>query len=209
MYLFFDTETSGLPKDPTLSHTVLDNWPRLVQIAWVLCDDEKNVIEKKVYTVKPDGFVIPEGATKVHGISTEKALAEGLPIKEVLDLFVKALVKANYVIGHNIRFDRKVVAAELYRNLYGSHLDEVLYAMHYRDTMHVAREYVKVPYNNKAGFKFPKLQEMYTGLFNKEFEHVHDATADILATAECFWKLDELGLVAKFYSTHKDQSERK
>jgi DNA polymerase III epsilon subunit-like protein len=42
MYLFFDTETSGLPKNPQLSHTEVDNWPRLVQIAWVLFS--KNLI---------------------------------------------------------------------------------------------------------------------------------------------------------------------
>lgn len=209
MYLFFDTETTGLPKDASLSHTDVDNWPRLVQIAWVLCDEDKRIIEERAYIVKPDGYIIPERATAVHGISTDKALAEGLPIKEVLITFMRVLLQADYVVGHNIRFDRKIVVAELYRNLFGSHLDEKLYAIRYRDTMHIAREYVKIPSNNKSGYKFPKLQEMYVGLFDKEFVHAHNAIEDIHATVQCFWKLNELGLVDAFYATHRDQSEKK
>jgi DNA polymerase III epsilon subunit-like protein len=204
--IFFDTETSGLPKNPQLSHTEVDNWPRLVQIAWVLIDENKKVIQERMFIVKPEGFVISESVTSVHGISTEKALAEGTPINEVLIHFMSALEKADYVVGHNIRFDRKVVAAELYRAFFGSHLDGKLYGTKYRDTMHVARDYVKIPATKKSGFKFPKLQEMYISLFGKPFEHAHNPIADINATIECFWKLDELGLVSQFYSTHKDQS---
>jgi hypothetical protein len=47
---------------------------------------------------------------------------------------------------------------------------------------------------------------MYVGLFDKEFVHAHNAIEDIHATAQCFWKLHELGLVDVFYATHKDQS---
>ena len=45
-YLFFDTETTGLPNDYNASPNQLDNWPRIVQIAWLLHDCEGNEISK-------------------------------------------------------------------------------------------------------------------------------------------------------------------
>ena len=38
MFLIFDTETTGLPRDYNAALTDLDNWPRMVQIAWQLHD---------------------------------------------------------------------------------------------------------------------------------------------------------------------------
>ncbi|MCX6741278.1 MAG: hypothetical protein NTY61_02675, partial [Candidatus Parcubacteria bacterium] len=35
-YLFFDTETTGLPKNWKAPIEDLDNWPRIVQIAWAI-----------------------------------------------------------------------------------------------------------------------------------------------------------------------------
>ena len=35
MYLFFDTETTGLPRRWNAPVTDVDNWPRLVQLAWI------------------------------------------------------------------------------------------------------------------------------------------------------------------------------
>jgi hypothetical protein len=40
MYLFFDTETSGLPRTHKAPVSDLDNWPRIVQIAWLLIDEQ-------------------------------------------------------------------------------------------------------------------------------------------------------------------------
>jgi len=38
MYLFFDTETTGLPKNWKSPVSYLKNWPRVVQIAWAQYD---------------------------------------------------------------------------------------------------------------------------------------------------------------------------
>ena len=78
MFLFFDTETTGLPKSWKAPVSDLDNWPRLVQIARILCDKEGNRIESKDFIIKPENFEIPIEASNVHRISTEKAINEGL-----------------------------------------------------------------------------------------------------------------------------------
>ena len=60
MYLFFDTETTGLPKNWKAPVTDLSNWPRLVQLAYLLTDGERKKIYGGDFIIKPVGFTIPE-----------------------------------------------------------------------------------------------------------------------------------------------------
>ena len=89
MYLIFDTETTGLPHNKTAPITDLENWPRLVQIAWQLHNEQGNLLSQQNYLVKPDGFDIPYKAEQVHGISTKRALEEGQELNQVLELYLK------------------------------------------------------------------------------------------------------------------------
>ena len=65
--------------------------------------------------VKPEGFNIPYDAEKIHGISTELAINEGVSITEVLNEFNNALSKAQFVVGQNVGFDVNIMGAEFYR----------------------------------------------------------------------------------------------
>lgn len=69
-YLFFDTETTGT-RNYKAPSTDTRNWPRLVQIAWILTDEEGNRTHEGNLIVKPDGFTIPADAVRVHGITTQ------------------------------------------------------------------------------------------------------------------------------------------
>src|SRR5690554_904869 len=108
MYLIFDTETTGLPRNWNAPITDTDNWPRCIQIAWQLHDENGKLIENQDYLVKPDGFNIPFDSERIHGISTELALEQGISLQEVLEKFNIALAKAKFVIGHNVGFDLNV-----------------------------------------------------------------------------------------------------
>ncbi len=81
MYLIFDTETTGLPQNYNAPVTDLDNWPRLVQLAWQLHDTKGKLLSAKNYIVKPEGFTIPFNSEKIHGISTQMALEQGYDLK--------------------------------------------------------------------------------------------------------------------------------
>ena len=61
-YLFFDTETTGVPKNYKAPITDLDNWPRLVQLGWILCDEQGSELQTGNDIIKPNGFIIPEAA---------------------------------------------------------------------------------------------------------------------------------------------------
>lgn len=60
MYLFFDTETTGLPRDYNAPTSDVDNWPRVVQIAWVVADDTGKELRVQSDIIRPDGFEMLE-----------------------------------------------------------------------------------------------------------------------------------------------------
>jgi len=187
MFLIFDTETTGLPKDFNAPVTDGDNWPRLVQIAWQLHDETGRLISAENLIVKPDGFTIPYNSVKIHGITTERAESEGLPLADVLAKFEGDRTKAKYVAGHNIEFDVNVTAAEFARlGLPYPVLDSELL-----DTKDLATEYCAIPGGKGGKFKWPTLTELHTKLFGKAFEDAHDAAYDVDATAKCFFALLE------------------
>ncbi|MFM8833450.1 MAG: exonuclease domain-containing protein, partial [Cytophagales bacterium] len=112
MYLIFDTETTGIPRNKTAPLTDFENWPRLVQIAWQLHDSKGKLLAQHNYIIKPDGFDIPFKAEQVHGISTIRALTEGRELSEVLNIFERDLENTKQLIGHNIEFDINIIGAE-------------------------------------------------------------------------------------------------
>lgn len=104
MYLFFDTETTGLPKRWNAPVTDVDNWPRLVQLAWIVYNDQGQVMKTRDVMIRPEGFTIPFEASRVHGITTAIALEKGCPIQEVMEEFAEQVDMAYALVGHNINF---------------------------------------------------------------------------------------------------------
>jgi DNA polymerase III subunit alpha len=77
MYLIFDTETTGLPRNYNAPISDTSNWPRVVQIAWQLHEADGTLVEQKDFLIRPDGFNIPFQSEQIHGISTELASLAG------------------------------------------------------------------------------------------------------------------------------------
>ncbi|MDN5211186.1 DNA polymerase III subunit alpha [Fulvivirgaceae bacterium BMA12] len=192
MYLIFDTETTGLPKNYNAPITDLDNWPRLVQIAWQLHDSKGKLIDAQNFIVKPEGFTIPYNSEKVHGISTQRALDEGHDLKEVLSTFAGAIARSALIIGHNVEFDINIMGAEFIRKT----VDSKLLDTKKLDTKEASTEYCAIPGGRGGKFKWPTLTELHQKLFNQGFEDAHDAAYDVAATAKCFFGLIGESVVA-------------
>ncbi|MDO5104789.1 DNA polymerase III subunit alpha [Capnocytophaga sp.] len=190
MYLIFDTETTGLPKRWDAPITDSDNWPRAVQIAWQLHDSMGKLIEHQDFLIAPDDFNIPYDAEKVHGISTELAESQGVPIQQVFEKFNEALQKATYVVGQNIGFDINIMGAEFHR--YG--VDSPLVTMPVLDTCtEITANLCKIPGGRGGRYKLPTLTELHEFLFGVPFAEAHNATADVEATTRCFFELIRIG----------------
>lgn len=187
MYLIFDTETTGLPKNWKLPYTDTDNWPRLVQLSWQVHDAYGKLLSQKDLIIYPDGFEIPFNSEKVHGISTERAKAEGIPLKEALDIFEQDLKQSQLLIAHNIEFDENVMGAEYVRSTY----DTVFFDLDQYCTKENTTDFVAIPAKRGKGFKWPTLAELYYKLFGESFEEAHNAAFDVEALARCFFGLLE------------------
>jgi DNA polymerase III subunit alpha len=186
MYLIFDTETTGLPKRWDAPITDTDNWPRCIQIAWQLHDAMGNCIEHQDYLVQPDGFNIPYDAEKIHGISTELAQQQGIPLVEVLEKFNTVLSKTKFIVGQNVGFDLNIMGAEFHK----ASVANILQELPVLDTCteHTAN-LCQIPGGRYGKFKLPTLTELHEFLFNKPFAEAHNATADVEATTRCFFEL--------------------
>lgn len=198
MYLIFDTETTGLPRNKTAPITDLDNWPRLVQLAWQLHDHTGKLLAQHNYIVKPEGFDIPFKAEQIHGISTKRALAEGHDLKTVLTTFSSDLQKTSQLVGHNIEFDINIIGAEFIRKSFAT---EQFLSLNKLDTSTAAIEFCQLPGGPGGRLKMPKLVELHIKLFGKDFGDAHDAAYDVAATARSFFGLLKKKVVNPFDST--------
>ena len=189
-YLLFDTETTGKPKDYKQPITNTDNWPRLVQLSWIIVNDEQEVLKEKDVIIYPVGFVISEEVSKIHGIIHNDACEKGVDLRATVDEFLEDAYGCDCIIGHNIEFDMNVVGSELVR-LEIPYFDFDMISK--VCTMKKSTNYCKIkgPY----GYKWPKLGEVYYLLFNEKLENAHNALYDIRATMRCFFKLKELGVI--------------
>lgn len=190
MYLIFDTETTGLPRDYNASITDTDNWPRMVQLAWQLHDAEGQLLDVQNFIVQPEGYTIPFNAVKVHKISTERAQAEGMPLEFVLARFNEAMARCTFIAGHNISFDINVVGCELVRKA----MDSPLGSLTAIDTKDASTEFCALP-GGKGKYKWPTLTELHQKLFGESFGEAHNASADVEATTRCFLELIRLEVI--------------
>ena len=194
MYLIFDTETTGLPKKWNAPVSDSDNWPRCIQLAWQLHDETGKLSSNNSFLIKPENFDIPFESEKVHGVSTALAMKDGLDLKEVINRFLIDLKKSKYLVGHNVKFDINIIGAELYRLGIVSNFSQLKVI----DTCtEITANLCKLPGGRSGKFKFPTLIELHDFLFRDSFEHAHNASADVEATARSFFELIRTDIFSK------------
>lgn len=190
MYLFFDCETTGLPRIRYFSPEVADEWPRLVQIAWARYDGQGRPGPVQSHIVRPGGFTIPADSTRIHGISDAQARKVGRELSDVLDEFVAEVEQpATTLVAHNFDYDRGVVGGELVRTRKSLRFLELPSVC----TMKRTTDLVGLPRPGGPGYKWPTLEELHTYVFGFSYEGAHDAASDLEACARAFFKLLEVG----------------
>ena len=144
--MVFDTETTGLPEKThstfntqkahersllsmsefkrkgNLWSTVIEKYPHIIQMAYILYDTEKPD-KSKIYNKRiniPETIEISAESQKIHGISHAKlnsmdAVSKAY-IKDTLAEFMEDFKEADVIVGHNVDFDRRMVIAEILRS---------------------------------------------------------------------------------------------
>lgn len=167
----------------------------MVQVAWVVFEGTEKVAEESVL-VQPEGFEIPGEATEVHGITTEEAQTDGIPLQQALDQLDKALGPVEMVVAHNVDFDIKTLAAEYYRQGWADRdsWDQARPPVQKQSlacTMKSGTSLCGLRREEGSGYKWPSLQELHHELFGEPVENAHDALADVRACARCFFEMKE------------------
>lgn len=190
---FFDCETTGLPAKGAKWDVDFMQFPHVVQLAWSFGEKERSFI------VLPDGWEIPAEAAEIHGITTERAIAEGVPFAEIVDEFLKDAADAPLICAHNIYFDTSMIKSNILsvcgKEYYDQKAEDALFKGKRVDTMYETIKFVGACYPNGRPGKFPKLEELYAKLFDNETFPAHDALEDVRALRRCVPELVNLGII--------------
>jgi DNA polymerase III epsilon subunit-like protein len=187
MYLVYDLETTGLPifnkegkhRFHSFRNLKMYDPARIVSISWILLD-ECGIITKQAYhIVRPLDFTIDNDsiATKIHGITSEIAVAKGVLWEHVYNEFVSDLRSCHTLVAHNLQFDFSIMLSEMFRYNKQEGVTEML-AKKRLCTLLMGRTAM----NQK---KAPKLSELYKFLYNEDIENAHDAFYDTLHCCKC------------------------
>lgn len=193
MILVLDTETTGLP-DRLKFNDFYDysfsryySGSRVIELACVLYNNEGNILQKHSWLISSEGVEIPPFITGLTGITQEMVKESGVSLDTVVPVFKELLDQASVLVMHNAKFDRYVLAAELYRTGYHE-LALEFFNKPYACTMEMGKQYTAI--KTRSGFlKYPKLQELYMHFFHEPFESSHRALADVLATGQCYLRM--------------------
>jgi DNA polymerase III epsilon subunit-like protein len=193
--LVLDTETTGFPKQwkITPNNTNTANWynARVIEIAWIISDNNGNVVKKENYIIKPIGeFNITPMNQLIHGFSKEQVLANGYDMESILIKMKKdvEIYNVNTIIAHNYEFDSNVILSEIYRlsnTSYTSIFERNKYC-----TMLNGTSITKLMPYRFGNYKYPKLPELCLH-YDIEFDPnmAHGALYDTEKTIECYMKM--------------------
>lgn len=188
---FFDTETTGIDSRKDY----------IIQFGGIFGEYDLDTQEFREIAVinqyinLPDSVQIPIWASKVHGIYKED-LVSYRQMSYYIEDFLEYMLKADFVIGHNVEFDKNMIIWEARRN----YCSFDPFKIKWIDTMKPCTWLIPGIWKKR-----PKLQELHTYLFWVPFDWAHDAMADIRATKDCFLKLIE---TTNIYDEKLDLGER-
>ncbi|MBC6989407.1 exonuclease domain-containing protein [Hymenobacter sp. BT491] len=179
--LFVDTETSGLPADWSLPYSADDNWPYIVQLAWVVYTKDGERVKGENHYLRIGDHPINPTSSQIHGITPEFLEQHGQDPHVVLQQLQDDLYEYRpLVVGHFMQLDFHMVGAGFFR----SDLINPLPQLPTFCTMKVTAQFVR-----PSRQRYLSLGQLYERLFHEKLNNQHDAWVDVQATAECFFEL--------------------
>ena len=192
LIMVYDLETSGLPlfREPS-THP---GQPHIVQVAAGLYTPEGDPVELYDTIVRPDGWTIPQEVADIHGITTERALAEGIPEADMLQKVDAMWSRARLRVAHNEQFDARIMRIAYCRFRTKALADQ------WKDgpaecTQRMATPILALPPTEKmrrAGrhhHKSANLSECIRHFFDRDHGDAHTATADRDGCADVYFHI--------------------
>ena len=152
-----DVETNGLIKDRNIEPNKFNlmYFPHIVQFSWGLYTEDGECKEVKDYIIKPTNWLVGE-SERIHGITQENAMDEGIDIKEVLENYKNDINnKCLNLVCHNANFDLRVIKSELLRE------DIEINDIPAYCTMKESINYCKLLPQRRGEYKWPSLEQLF------------------------------------------------
>ncbi|MGO1069285.1 3'-5' exonuclease [Lysobacter sp. CA199] len=189
--LCYDTETTGLPLFKERSAD--PRQPHLAQLAFKIINPvTREALDAVNVLIKPDGWIIPDDTAAIHGITTERALDEGIPERQALGLLLDAWANCSLRVGYNEGFDARIIRIGLFRYNVESVAD-LWQAGASECAARLCSPIVNLPPTERmlrygrTNAKTPKLSEAYKHFTGEELENAHDAMADVDGCLTVYW----------------------
>ena len=198
-----DTETTGLPPFPVPPVTNSKAWEgvRMIQCAMNLYDMDGVIVDRICTYIKPDGFVIPEEAIKIHHITNELAHT-GITIQDWFLRLSTVLPRIHTLIAHNMIFDNNVVQSELIRYDQNELLSQWK-KIHKECTMMIGEKYVQdqPPTDVKIKLGLVSLCKQLAIPIPTE-DKLHSADVDTELCAQLYHRFRSMGITNKRTDLH-------
>ena len=167
--IFFDLETTGLPK---AEGSDLDMQPKIIEFGAIKLDEDLVESDRIEFLCNP-GYPLEPIITKITGIKDED-LKDEKPFIANYQRVCEFFLGEKTVVAHNLPFDRKILKFELER------LDKLTkFPWPYE---HICT----VEIGEGVWGKKRKLGDIYAEISGKKIEGAHRSTADIEAMIEIF-----------------------
>jgi DNA polymerase III epsilon subunit-like protein len=192
--IVFDTETTGLPEGRNPSICETKKWPHIVQLSYILYDtEERRVLMYNDDIIRiSDDVKISEESSSLHGITRSMCKRKGISIRDALDNFNKTLIQAEYAVGHNISFDKRVIMVESIRNKMSQYFTIDGIRKKEFCTMKSSVDICKIEKISRDGekyFKYPSLTDLYGKFFGKVPKNIHNSLVDVIMCLRCYCKI--------------------
>ncbi len=109
IFLVIDTETTGFKRKGLL---IQEKQARVCQLAMVLTNSDGKPLAKFSSLIKPDGWTISEGASKVNGLTDEVCEEFGIEQGEAYKMYEHFANMTDVIVAHNADFDKGMMDIE-------------------------------------------------------------------------------------------------
>ncbi|WP_372774876.1 3'-5' exonuclease [Mangrovibacterium sp.] len=186
--LFIDTETSGMPTRWNAPTAKVDEWPYILQIAWIVCKNNGELVCSRNFYIKQDDSLSAVKPLAAKRISSDALKEKKVERKEVLNVLAADFeLYEPLIVGHFLEFDKKMMEvgftrAEVRQNF--EQLPKFCTMINSRRTKDIW-----------GSHKFMQLNELYESLFNRPMDDKDQARSNVEATMAVFFELVRLGKI--------------
>lgn len=204
-YALIDAETNGLPDYKKPADDPCQ--PRLASLGVIMVDDALEPLAPDAevsrtapalpfrieaeheFLVTPNGWKMEAGATAINGLTTERLLAEGIDIRDLLRKYTTLVESGYVVVAYGAQHDCKILRGELRRCGLPDHFEQTSNVCLMR-----ALQPLKVPKANGKG-GWPQLDDALRFFGHEPEAKPHGALAGARAALKVFAALANRGLL--------------